>query len=229
MLFRNLLFWLGVSLPAIVLLCALSLTVDGFGETHMEEDRTVESAGAVSFLIGALLCAIAVLRGAGGAAILVGILSLAAFLSEMSFGERQFGFEAPVIHGVKIDAVHDVLSLSYAAVDDPWLYLLLATVFAALAGGVLAYLVRTSGRIRAIAAHPAMPLAAASLTLIAAAQLPDFGFGSVILWKLFGESGVMFIQRSRFEEAAEFMAAFLLLIAAARLAFPSRRDARRPS
>jgi hypothetical protein len=123
--------------------------------------------------MAALMCAVAVYKGAGGTAILIGVLSVAAFLSEISFGERALDFEAPEVQGVKIDAVHDVLHLSWVVVSHGKLYFILILIFAALAAGLLVYLIKTSKRFRAFATHSTMPLITASLTLIMAGQIMD--------------------------------------------------------
>jgi hypothetical protein len=198
-----------------------TLFIDGFAERHMAEDRTVESVGAAFFLLTAIVSARAVAQGRRALCLLIGGLGLLAFLDELSFGERVLRFEAPVIHGVKIDAVHDVLSLSWAAVGDPRTYVALVAL-TGLAVCASAFLLRHRlGGVRAMLADPATPLLCASATLIAGAQFIDYGFGKHVLRTVLGWDRYQLVRASQFEEAAELMGAVLLLLAA--LALNARR------
>lgn len=50
--------------------------------------------------------------------LVVSLVCAVAALDELSFGERVFGFAAPVINGVKIDGLHDLLDLAKTTVKQ---------------------------------------------------------------------------------------------------------------
>ncbi len=199
------------------MICGLALSVDGFVERHLQEDKTIEMLGAFAFLFGAVMCSVAVLRGVGLTAVAVGILCFVAFLDEMSFGERHLGLEPFVINGVEIDAVHDLLQLSLAIVGDRGLWLAITIIIFVLGASLLLYMIRTSDTVRAVVTHGTMPQIAVALTLIAAAQIIDIDVGVAIVSKTLGEDASVWVYKSHFEEAAEFVAAILFLFAAYQL------------
>ena len=222
-------FWVFLALCGVLVICGLCLTSAAFVETQMQEDQTVETASAIALLLGILLSAVAVHRRAGGVAVLLGVLSTVLFLSEISFGERLIGFTPPTVHGIKIDAVHDLLALSWAVVASEKLYLLFTALFSLFAVGLLVVLLRTSRGFKAIATHRVMPVIAASLTLIAAGQFVDFGLGQAMLQHLGGNTLLDFVERSYFEEAAEFMSAVLIFVAARKLLVPQANGVSTPA
>lgn len=213
---------LALSSIVIFAFCAASLQVDGFAETYMQEDQAAEMIGALVFAAAALLSALAAFRGVGLLAVFTSLLCTAAFLDEMSFGERHIGFAAPVVGGTKIDALHDILALSWNAVEHDKLYLIYAVIFSAAMVSFGMYLFRKSAAFRSLVSSRAMPVIVASITLIAVAQVVDYPFGTKIILTVFGETGLEVLNRSSFEEAAECVASFLLLAAAAQLVSMSR-------
>ncbi|WP_308915248.1 hypothetical protein [Jannaschia sp. LMIT008] len=95
-------------------------------EVLFGEDGPVEMGGAIVFLLAAIVVSIRAYRERRWtlwytAATAAGLL---AFLSEVSFGERIFGFTPPRVADVHVDAVHDLFKvarrlLDRATDDDP--------------------------------------------------------------------------------------------------------------
>jgi hypothetical protein len=220
---------LGLAGVVIVVLATLSLTVKGFSGAHMNEDQTVEMCTAVIFLLAGVIAIIAAFKAVRCLAVVIGVLGLLFFLDEMSFGERHFGLTMPVIHGVKIDAVHDLLALSLQLIGDPALYLTLALAMTVLAVLVATRLFRHSATIRSIAADPATPFLAAALTLGVFALLLDAArvintlarIGQPLASNFDLHLLVDFLKKAKIEEAAEFTAALCMLAAALVLLFRS--------
>ncbi len=94
----------------------------GLRDQLTKENRFVEDASALAFfgtfVIGAVSWPRAKGKNGFGMLVFLAILGLVGFLDEISFGERLFGFSMPVVHGVKIDAVHDFLTLGFTVAVD---------------------------------------------------------------------------------------------------------------
>ena len=84
-----------------------------------EEDGLVETATALTFLAAAVVGAWRLARRARARGVLLAATALAglATLDELSFGERLFGFEPPVVLNTRIDAVHDLFMLAKRALE----------------------------------------------------------------------------------------------------------------
>jgi hypothetical protein len=84
------------------------------------EDGPIEMVGALVFLVAGVLATLGAVRPGRhrGWFAFAGLAGLTAFLSEISFGERLLGFEAPIRYGVKLDAVHDLLQLARRIADS---------------------------------------------------------------------------------------------------------------
>ncbi len=80
----------------------------------LNEDSLIENLSAglylISFCMGLLFFLKSKMRRK--ALIVVSAVSLLGFLDELSFGERLFGLDMPLIYGVKIDAAHDFIYLA---------------------------------------------------------------------------------------------------------------------
>jgi len=46
------------------------------------------------------------------------VVGLLGFLDELSYGERLFGFSFPIVQGVKLDAIHDLIEIAVRTVGD---------------------------------------------------------------------------------------------------------------
>jgi hypothetical protein len=105
----------------LVFAAVLGLFAAGLAAPRLtREDGVFESAAALSFALGALVAAAFIFkrwhgldsteRGLFGAA---GVFSALAFLSEVSFGARHFGWSMPkMAGGGELDGVHDVVIMS---------------------------------------------------------------------------------------------------------------------
>lgn len=194
----------------------------------MEEDRTVELASALALLLAFIVAGVSAFIGAGGMSVFVSVLGIVGFLSEMSFGERQFGFTPPGINGVKLDAFHDLLQLSWVVVGDGKLYLTVFMFAAAFTVGLCVYLFRSSKTFRELATHRVAPIVAAALTLAAISLIVDFGLGRAIIQSIGGDPAVTFVANSKFEEASEFIGSLFLLLAAILLLAGPKNEVSRP-
>jgi hypothetical protein len=78
------------------------------------DEAAAEKLGALLFLIAALASAARLMLGRGSRGLDAVVLLFAggAFLDEISFGETLIGFTAPRLAGVKIDGLHDLLSVA---------------------------------------------------------------------------------------------------------------------
>lgn len=74
----------------------------------LNEDQLIEWASFVFFGAAAVVLLFFV-KPRTSKDLAVGLLCLVAALDEISFGERLFGFAAPVVGGVKIDGAHDLI------------------------------------------------------------------------------------------------------------------------
>ena len=79
------------------------------------EDSLIENLSAGFFLFSSILALSFFIKRKSHQKLLILISSLGflGFLEELSFGERIFKFSAPHLGGVKIDTVHDLLSLQH--------------------------------------------------------------------------------------------------------------------
>jgi hypothetical protein len=105
---------LTTALAATAILSAFSLAAPGLADRVFAEDGVIETASALAFAAASAMAACRLRAGSGprgwlAFAILAGLFG---FLDELSFGERMLGFQPPVVGGVKIDAVHDLLELA---------------------------------------------------------------------------------------------------------------------
>lgn len=169
---------------------ALGLWVPATHGSLVAEDEAVECL-TVLVLVAAFAIAAWGLRGGfSGRArhVIPGGLALLFALDELSFGQRLFGFEAPRVHGIPIDGVHDLVDLAVVAgrsllQDRSWLG---AAVGGLLFGfAVLLWRNRNPLRGRLAAFQPApevIPLLAAMAVFLVIAQTIDlFAHGSLAL------------------------------------------------
>ncbi|GAA4125706.1 hypothetical protein ACFFTN_14540 [Aminobacter aganoensis] len=119
-----------------------AILAPGIRQLLLQEDGIVET-GTVIFLAAAVLGAAAstILRGARFAVVLAGLIGLAEFLDETSFGSRLFGLQPlPLYGGGQLDGFHDLLILAFRLlqqVSHNLAWLLVALVLALSAGLVL--------------------------------------------------------------------------------------------
>jgi hypothetical protein len=98
---------------AVILLSSFALASGPAAAWAFAEDRHVETLSAALFLTAGAVAALRLARGEAPTfwlVLTVGI-GVVGFLDELSFGERILGFEPPMVGGVRIDAVHDLLQL----------------------------------------------------------------------------------------------------------------------
>lgn len=103
------------TIVAIVATILATTTFAAFPHTRIEfvgEDRSLENLTVCIYALAVLIALLAIVRrrfsGAAGAALIAFAAALGA-LEELSWGERYFELQAPVLFGVKIDAIHDLL------------------------------------------------------------------------------------------------------------------------
>jgi hypothetical protein len=192
----------------IALLSAVGLAWPDFAVQNYAEDMALETATAAFFFAAFCVGAFRIWRhGARDLWLLVASgVALLGFLDELSFGERQFGWQAYELQGTKIDAVHDLLQVARRTVagstDHPYL---LAALLAGLLVAAVPLLVRWSNGLLAQARDGLsvdVVTFAAALGLIAFSQLLDLHLGP------FRQP---WIEQSYVEEHMEFGAALLVL------------------
>ncbi len=117
----------------------------------LTEDDFVENLTALCFsgtFLAGLVFALRARDGVGGKTFaLLAALGLVGALDEVSFGERLFEWSMPVVAGVKLDAVHDVLYLAYVLVGD-WMRTQGHLASGLAAGAVLAAVARVGWHYR---------------------------------------------------------------------------------
>lgn len=199
------------------ILSVANLSFPTLGEVIMAEDKFIENASAAAFFLAGAISAMAMVRGTRGLAVLLFVLGTAAFLSEISFGERIFEFEPPIINGVKIDAIHDLFQLSWIFVSNGILYVVLIVFLSIIAIFASLYIFLKSEKFRILVRHPAVPSIATSLTMIAIGLVLDFDLGKVILRTIGGETAISIVSNSYFEESSEFVGSLFFLYATIKL------------
>jgi hypothetical protein len=102
-----------IPVGAIVLALA-TLRFPDLDQRWTRENGPVETATAVAFLLSAIIL---LMRVRSPETVLLHRITLvatvAAFLSEVSFGMGLFGWSPPVFNGLPLDAVHDVLAIAW--------------------------------------------------------------------------------------------------------------------
>ncbi len=136
---RGYLIFLPASLAAAV---AVYAWAPSYRELLVREDGVLENLTAVAYLCAVVL-ALWIRRESGRyKLLLLGISAgaLVAFLDEISFGERIFGFTMPEFRGVKLDATHDVFFLAQKGfeklLEQSALWLLVPAVLVALSAAL---------------------------------------------------------------------------------------------
>ena len=111
---------LAVATATIFCLVVLSVAVPEWRPALFEEDRGVEWGTVLCFAAAFAVGLWRILSGNRNDLLLVlaVLASGLAALDELSFGERFIGFDAPEVMGVKLDAVHDLLSLTKTALRE---------------------------------------------------------------------------------------------------------------
>lgn len=136
---------------AVTVAAALAAIIaPGIRSLLLQEDGIVEM-GTVLFLAAAVLGAAAAtaLRGPRVPLVLAGLIGLAEFLDETSFGSRLFGFEPlPLYGGGQLDGFHDLLMLAFRLLQNvshslAWL---LVVLMLALSVGLVLVAVRQIAR-----------------------------------------------------------------------------------
>lgn len=107
-----------IALSGVLSLSLLYLLVPWLRKPLVREDNLLELLSAGLFLV-TVAAGIHLVRRLQDrydkkVYLVIPLLGLIGFLEEMSFGERLFHFEVPVMYGVRIDAVHDLINVLYA-------------------------------------------------------------------------------------------------------------------
>jgi hypothetical protein len=112
--------YLGVLGASVVAAFTFHYAQPGQRQLLLGEDTIIENLTAGAFLLSALLAV--VLAGKSStrrpALLAAALMGFVGCLDELSFGERLFDLQMPVIHGKKMDAVHDVFSLAFRVTKD---------------------------------------------------------------------------------------------------------------
>lgn len=180
-----------------------------YSTSLLGEDGPVETATAILFLCGGLIALRTCLNDRGRAmSIAMTTIAFIGFLDELSFGERLLQYEALVIRGVRLDAIHDAPELVYSVIVDKfaiWQMTLIGSLVVAVAvistWGHHAWLRRIWNCSRTA------PFLAMSLACVGLALLVDEGFENTFL----SESVVI----ASLEEICELLAAAAVLCAVA--------------
>lgn len=110
-------FYFIATILNIVFFSLLYILVPALRDAFSREDQFMENLTTILFLETFLVGIYTVIKLSNKPRrklyLAIPVVGLASFLSELSFGERIFYFDAPEINGVKIDAVHDLLSVVY--------------------------------------------------------------------------------------------------------------------
>ena len=219
MFLNDYVFHLGRALLLVAALGALVLWRPELGNQIMQEDQLVENLGTAALFVAFCVGLVGLVRGAGPIALVFCVLGGLGCLSEISFGERIFAFTAPQIQDVKIDAVHDLLQLSWRMVGNLKVYMLLIALLAVLSVAGVVWLWRRSARFRGLLAHRAMPLVAVAATLILLGLVLDFGLGRAMVYRVAGADVWDLATNSYVEEFSEAVGAVALLLGAFKI-FP---------
>ncbi len=158
----------------ILLATLFSIAVPAARETLFAEDRVVEWLTVVAFA-AAFVVGIRKLRGGAGSDLLLlaaTLLAALAVLDELSFGERIFGWEGPLVFGTKLDAAHDLFRIGQKVIkrysDTPYL---VAAVGLLVLGALAALLVaRLRRRGWDLILGPELVLIGAAILCLAVAQ-----------------------------------------------------------
>ncbi|MEX0720056.1 MAG: hypothetical protein WD059_05265 [Balneolaceae bacterium] len=126
----------------------------------IEEDHLVENLSAFSYLL-AFVLALWVLKNYQSWRKLtwfVAAMGLIGFFDEISFGERIINFTSPEFWGEDIDAVHDILAITYVNLSNIFsFYELLFIVLASVFGMILIYIKQTKYTLRDFIGNPKNP------------------------------------------------------------------------
>jgi hypothetical protein len=165
------------------------------GQRHLllEEDSLLETMSALSYLAAAILAFVIARKNhpARRALWFIGAVALVGFLDELSFGERLFNLQMPVIRGKKIDAVHDVVSLAFRLTREFPLIALPLLAVAGIAFLTIAWKQRKHflSFVLTYRGHPALRFFAVFAAMILAALVIDLGLknsdGLYLLEELF--------------------------------------------
>jgi hypothetical protein len=202
---------LAVFLLAVdALVVAAVLFVPAARHDFLEEDQFLENVSVLTFVLAACatLAAVTLARraGAGRWYYLIPAFAAVCALEEISYGERALGLTMPEVAGVKLDALHDAVPLTYEVMKQAgWTKPQMAGLLGCLIAAAAAFLAWERGIVVRAATlahrHPAFLLV-----------------GLSVLW---GLSGAVLDLRTymlsfRFlEEMCEFNAAATLLFSAA--------------
>jgi hypothetical protein len=114
--------WYAVISLAFIILSILLYEIHPLITKEFEEDRIVENISAAIFFIIFLMSLTFLIAHKHikyrNALILIMFLGLIGFLDEISFGQRIFDFNVPIILGFPLDAVHDFYAIAIIAVKE---------------------------------------------------------------------------------------------------------------
>lgn len=164
----------------MAIFCSIYIAFPAYRPILGGEDGFVETLSAITFLASFLYgIATFAARSAIVYPKLLGLLSLiglVGFLDEMSFGERLFGLSMPSIGDNKLDAVHDIFTLSYQLYGNVFLVIIFGVLITVV---VLAWLHRTyinANLHRLVPSQQACMLLGVFAMLLTAAILIDLDF-----------------------------------------------------
>ncbi len=164
-----------------VVLVGVWISAPSLADALTREDQELETAQALFFFVGAMFGFAGLGRRPSGFDRLVyasiPVLSLLAFLDEISYGERIFGWRPTTLWGYEFDAIHDLFKIGLCLWRDhggPVVDMLVSVV---LGGSTIAaflwrraYMPRIMSLIRT---NPAFDYVRFAVIMIAVAQLLD--------------------------------------------------------
>ncbi|UCH84497.1 MAG: hypothetical protein JSW50_02050 [Candidatus Latescibacterota bacterium] len=173
---------------AVLVVCMLAavtvfLWLPGLRSYLYVEDSLVEYLTAAlylfTFILGLGLLRVRNLRTKAFFFVAIGFVG---FLDELSCGARFFGWEMPVVHGMRIDGLHDLFGLGYMVVEEQvrsntsWLLLYLFGAIVITVILLVMYRQKLRRAIPKVPHEPTFVLLSVFAVLAASSLILDLGF-----------------------------------------------------
>ncbi len=193
-----------------VSLMCFAVAAPDIAAVHYSEDHVVEWTTAGLFALAGLVAFFRQSRQSRFDPVfaVVGFVGFVAALDELSFGERLFGWQPPVLFGTKIDGVHDFLQMTRSALAqnlaNPVPLALAMLAFAALVTWLVVRKYRAGGLLDGLVRRcPEWRLFAAATACVAVALTLDLHLGAL---------QHPLVEALQIEESLEFTAGLLMLL-----------------